>query len=197
MNNRIKRSRLRMTMDDPGSSTMRAVTKHDLVFSLRLLSLSVVAMAPVGVFLGVGFLLLAPPDRAASPASPPLALVAQEAPSPRNDEAGWGSTSALPADNVAASPLLSTLPLSNAATAGPLNRKAPALESTAMKPALMPPAGITHAKRIGVERRRHQVTARPSAALWRPDARAGPLPGGGFYGSPNVNIGYINPNGAR
>jgi hypothetical protein len=179
---------------------MRAVTKHEFVFLLHLASLSVVAMAPVGVFFGVGFLLLAPPDRAASPAesaSLPLALEAQEAPPPRNDEAGWGSTSALPADNVAASPLLSTLPLSNAATAGPLNRKAPALESTAMKPALMPPAGITHAKRIGVERRRHQVTERPSAALWRPDARAGPLPGGGFYGSPNVNIGYINPNGAR
>lgn len=28
-------------------------------------------------------------------------------------------------------------------------------------------------------------------------ARAGPLPGGGFYGPPNVNIRYINSNGAR
>jgi hypothetical protein len=28
-------------------------------------------------------------------------------------------------------------------------------------------------------------------ALWRPDARAGPIPGGGFYGPPNINVGYI------
>jgi hypothetical protein len=47
---------------------MRAVTKHEFLFLLYLVSLSVVAMAPVGVFLGIGFLLLAPPDRAASPA---------------------------------------------------------------------------------------------------------------------------------
>jgi len=122
---------------------MRAVTKHEFLFLLYLVSLSVVAMAPVGVFLGIGFLLLAPPDRAASPAesvSPPQALEAQEVPPPANNDTALGSSSAFPADNVAASPLLSTLPLSNAATAGPsLNRKAPALESTAMKPALTPP----------------------------------------------------------
>ena len=70
---------------------MSVVTKHEFLFLLHLVSLSVVAMAPVGVFFGIGFLLLAPPDRAASPAasaSPPLAREAQEAPPPRNDEAG-------------------------------------------------------------------------------------------------------------
>jgi hypothetical protein len=33
--------------------------------------------------------------------------------------------------------------------------------------------------------------------LWRPDASAGPNPGGAFYGPPNVNVGYINPRWAR
>jgi hypothetical protein len=28
---------------------------------------------------------------------------------------------------------------------------------------------------------------------WRGDASAGPNPGGGFYGAPNINIGRINP----
>ena len=27
----------------------------------------------------------------------------------------------------------------------------------------------------------------------RPDANAGPNPGGGFYGAPNINVGRINP----
>jgi hypothetical protein len=28
---------------------------------------------------------------------------------------------------------------------------------------------------------------------WRGDASAGPNPGGGFYGAPNINVGRINP----
>jgi len=29
--------------------------------------------------------------------------------------------------------------------------------------------------------------------LWRHDASAGPNPGGGFYGAPNLNVGRVNP----
>jgi len=73
-------------MDDPGDWAMSAITKHDWAFSLYLISLSAVITATVGVFFGIGFLLLASPDPAAPPAeavSAPLALEAQEVPSQR------------------------------------------------------------------------------------------------------------------
>jgi hypothetical protein len=165
---------------------MRAVTKHEFVFLLHLASLSVVAMAPVGVFFGVGFLLLAPPDRAASPAesaSLPLALEAQEAPPPRNDEAGWGSSPGSPPEEIMA---IDTPDV-------PSNRQTPVLEATTVETAPIPPAGITRTKRIKVDRHRQEAPKKLSVALWRPDASAGPNPGGGFYGPPNINIGHINP----
>jgi hypothetical protein len=62
-----------------------------------------------------------------------------------------------------------------------------------METAPIPPAGITRTKRIKVDRHRQEAPKRLSAALWRPDASAGPNPGGGFYGPPNINIGHINP----
>ena len=44
-------------MDEPGDSTMSAITKHDGAFSLYLVSLSAVITATVGVLFGIGFLL--------------------------------------------------------------------------------------------------------------------------------------------
>jgi hypothetical protein len=165
---------------------MSAITKHDWAFSFYLVSLSAVITATVCVFFGIGFLLLAPPDPAAPPAaavSPPLALEAQEVPPPANNDTAAGSSLALPADKVAASPTLSE----------PSNRQKPVLEATTNEKAPIPPAGFTHAKRVRVGRHRQEATGRRWAALWRPDASAGPNPGGGFYGPPNINIGHINP----
>jgi hypothetical protein len=165
---------------------MSAITKHDWAFSLYLVSLSAVITATVGVFFGIGFLLLAPPDSAAPPAesvSPPLTLEAQEVPPPAHNDTAWGSSSALPADKVAAI----------ATSDVPSNRETPVLEATTMGTAPIPRAGITHSKRVRVGRHRQEATGRRWAALWRPDASAGPNPGGGFYGPPNINIGHINP----
>jgi len=98
------------------------------------------------------------------------------------------------ADNVAAIPTPNTLPPSDAAaTAAPPDRAAFAMMPTAVGATLIPPTKITHTKRVRVVRYQRQIIGRRWAALWRPDARAGPNPGGGFYGPPNVNIGYINP----
>jgi hypothetical protein len=36
-------------------------------------------------------------------------------------------------------------------------------------------------------------TARRMRGLLKGDASAGPNPGGGFYGGPNLNVGRINP----
>jgi hypothetical protein len=160
---------------------MITVPKDDFRPLLYLVSLGAVAAATVCVFFGIGFLLLAPPHPAAPPADPDppaQALEAHEVPPPGNNDTAWGSLSAPPADKVTSSPTPSA----------PSNREAPALETT-----LVPPAGITHAKRVRVGRHRHQGTGRHWVALWRPDASAGPNPGGGFYGPPNINIGRINP----
>jgi len=42
-------------------------------------------------------------------------------------------------------------------------------------------------------RRYWQARAEINRGEWRADATAGPNPGGGFYGAPNINVGYINP----
>jgi len=173
-------------MDDPGDWAMSPITPPDWAFPPYLISLSAVITATVGVFFGIGFLLLASPDPAAPPAeavSAPLALEAQEVPSPANNDTTWGSSSTLPVDKAATSPTLSE----------PSNPKTPVLEAATMETAPIPPAGITHAKRVRVGRHRQVATGRRWVALWRPDASAGPNPGGGFYGPPNVNVGYINP----
>jgi len=165
---------------------MTTVPRVDFRPLLSLVTLGAVAAATVGVFFGAGFLLLAPPHPAAPPADPvsqPQALEAHEVPPPANNDTAWGSSSAPPADKVAASPTSSA----------PSNREAPVLEATALETALVPPAGITHAKRVRVGRHRHQGTGRHWVAVRRPDASAGPNPGGGFYGPPNINIGYVNP----
>jgi hypothetical protein len=150
---------------------MITVPKDDFRPLLYLVSLGAVATATVSVFFGIGFLLLAPPHPAAPPVDPvppAQALEAHEVPLPWKSDTAWGSLSAPPADKVTSSPTPSA----------PSNREAPALETP-----LVPQAGITHAKRVRVGRHRHQGTERHWVALWRPDASAGPNPGGGFLRS--------------
>jgi hypothetical protein len=180
-----------------------------------LVSLAAVGAATVGVFFGVGFLLLAPPHPTAPSADPdPLAqaLESLDLPTPAINDTAPGSSSAPAAKYVAASPTFGA----------PSNRDGPELVATAIDTALIPPGRITHAKKSRAGRLAHQGTGRRSAALWRPEeqigpgqagsfehrssydiravatparnrASAGPNPGGGFYGPPNINVGYINP----
>lgn len=161
---------------------------------LYLVSLGAVATAIVGIFFGVGFLLLAPPHpdtSSADPDRPTQALEPYEVPPLGDNDMAWGSSREAPLDNVAASPIPSTSPLSTASES--LYGKDAALGSTAIETTLIPPAGIAHAKMVRIVQYHRRGTGRHWAKLWRPDARAGPHPGGGFYGPPNVNVGYINP----
>jgi hypothetical protein len=89
----------------------------------------------------------------------------------------------IPAEKVAASSLPDA----------PSNSSALALGMPAMKARHTPSGAITRAKRTRVDPHRYQGTPRYWAVLWRPDASAGPNPGGGFYGPPNSTVGYINP----
>jgi hypothetical protein len=165
---------------------MSAVTRHGFVFLLHLASLSAVAAATVGVFFGVGFLLIALPHPVAplkAPVPEAQALQVEELRSPENNDAAGGPLSAPAPYEAAASPMLSALS----------EQEPPSLGSAETRTALVTPAHITHAKKIRVRQRRHEATGRHWAALWRPDASAGPNPGGGFYGPPNGNVGYINP----
>ena len=165
---------------------MMAVPKDESRPLPYLVTVGAVAAATVAVFFGIGFLWLAPPHPAAAPADPvsrAQALEAHEVPPLADNDTAWGSSSAPPAGKVTAS----TTP------SAPSNRDAPVLDATGFETARVPPAGITHAKKVRVGRRRHQGTERHWVALWRPDASAGPNPGGGFYGPPNINVGHINP----
>jgi hypothetical protein len=162
-----------------------------------LMALGAVGAAIVGAFFGISFVWLAPPLPAVSVVDPAPPLVEPAASAPAL-EARHDNTPQIPSpvatgDNAAANPFPDILPLSNPAVNGaPRNRKAPVLTTT-----LASPAAMTHVRRLRLERRHHQPIEKYSAGLWRPDARAGPLPGGGFYGPPNVNTGYINPRGGR
>jgi hypothetical protein len=175
-----------MTTDDRWGFEMSAVAKEDFRSLLYLVSLGVVGAATVGVFFGIGFLLLRPPDPATPPADPVPPAQASEAletaRSGSNDTA-WGSSPAASADKVVAS----------RTPGAPSDRETRVLESPAIETTLIPPAGITHGKGVGIGRHRHRRTWRHWTASWRPDARAGPNPGGGFYVPPNINVGYINP----
>lgn len=154
---------------------------------LHLLSVGVVGGATAAVFFGVAFLWLAPPRPTEPPAdldAQTQALEVQEVSPPANNDTAWGSSAAPAADNVARSPT----------SRAPPNRNAPVLEATVSQTALVPPARATRARRVRVVWHQRQVAVGShGAASWRPDARAGPLPGGGFYGPPNVNAGYIDP----
>ena len=146
---------------------MSAVTKHDFVFSLYLVSLSAVAAATVGIFFGIGFLLLAPRHPVA-PLTDPVpvapALEARDVPPPKNDDPGWSSSAGSPADKV----------MAIATPDVPSNQETPVSEATTMETARIPSAGIAHAKRVRVSRHHQDDTGRHWAALGRSDASVGP-----------------------
>jgi hypothetical protein len=165
---------------------MNRVTKGDIRSLVYLISCSVVGAAVVGVSFGIGFLWLTDPDRAVPDADPVVAtqaLKAEKFASQEDNDTAGHSLPKFPAELVGASPTPDTTS----------NPAAPSLRSTAMAATLIRPAVVNHAKRVRVGRHHHQVTERYWAASWRSDASAGPNPGGGFYGPPNINIGYINP----
>jgi hypothetical protein len=184
----------------------------------HLIALGAAGAAIVGIFFGVGFLLLPPPHPTAPSVDPglhtqvlevyavardpgeqaqapvshevppdpglePQALEAQAVAPPLNNEPASGTSSAPHPDSTAASSM------SRAAS----NGDASALGSTAVEATLIPPPRVTHPKRVRIVRYHRQMKGTQRGALWRPDARAGPNPGGGFYGPPNINVGYIDP----
>ena len=187
--------------------TMITVPKNNFRPLPHLVSLSAIGVTAVGIFVVIGFLLFTHPQPAMTSADPvPAAQTpeAHEVPPPGNNDAAQGSSPGLPADKVTASATPDT----------PSNRDVLAVHSTAMKTALIPSASVIHAKRPGVVRHHHNrimvsplprtedersalgllpTTERNRATRWRPDASAGPNPGGGFYDGPNINVGRINP----
>jgi hypothetical protein len=175
-----------LSADGDGVPMMSVLTKDNFRSLLYLVSLSVVGAATVGVFFGFGFLWLTDPNPATPPVDPVLSahvLEADAIPAPAASDTVWGSLAGSSADNVTVSPTSDAAP----------NREVQASRSTAMETTLVTPAGTIRAKRVRVSWRRHEATGRQWAALWRPDASAGPNPGGGFYGAPNINVGRINP----
>lgn len=164
---------------------MRAVTKDGIRSLLYLISL-LVGMATVGVLVGVGFLWLTDPPPATQDRGTILSVQAlreNEYRPPQGNSVARALLADVPAEKVVASPLPDA----------PSNSAALALEMPAMKARHTPSGPITRTKRARVDPHRYQGTPRYWAALWRPDASAGPNPGGGFYGPPNSNVGYINP----
>jgi hypothetical protein len=173
-----------------------ALSREGLGSLLYLITFGIVVAATAGLFLGVGFTWLTdpPPTRtAALSVLPEQALKVDEFPLPGDATIAQPSSPRIPAEKAAESPITNTLPLSDGTTKAPPTREAPLSGSTAIVAMLSPPAAINHAKRVRVVRYPRQVTERRRTELWRPDARAGPHPGGGFYGPPNINVGYINP----
>jgi hypothetical protein len=176
---------------------MAAAPTRDVRSLIFLASLGPVAAATAAAFFGVAFLWLALPNPAGAPADvdPPARIVrVDQFPLPEgNDTSGATATDA---DNLAAMSMPDPMP-SSAATIGeaPTYQEVTAVTPRALqaRPGLIPPAEVTRAKRARIIRYHRQITKRYAAGLWRPDARAGPNPGGGFYGPPNINVGYINP----
>jgi hypothetical protein len=151
-----------------------------------LLSLGAIAAAAAVVFFGVAFLWLTPPHPTEPPADvdvPAQALELQEIPPPANPDGAGGSSSTPPADRAA-----------NPTPAAMSEQEQPAPEAIALETAFVPPARSTRARRVRIALYHRQVAPeRHRAAPWRLNAYPGPNPGGGFYGPPNVNVGYINP----
>ena len=164
---------------------MNAVPKNEFRALLHLVPVGAVAVAIIGFFFGAGFLLLTPLDPAAptpDPVSPAQTLRADEiGPPPRDGETARDPPSATVAEKEPTNRTPETV------------AKQEAFALTPVETTLAPPARTTHAKRAGLGRHRHLATGRRWTWLWLPDARAGPNPGGGFYGPPNINVGYINP----
>jgi hypothetical protein len=169
---------------------VRGITKEDIRSLLYLVSLGVVGAATVGVFFGAGLMWLIdprpvdphPPALPADPVNSAQALRPEEFQLRADTVRVWGLAPDAPTEQVKA---ISTSDIAP-------NREVLASRSTATE-TLVPRARVTHSKRVRFSRHRPPATGRYLAALWRPDASAGPNPGGGFYGPPNSNVGYINP----
>ena len=163
-----------------------ALLRNESQALLHLVTVGGVAAATITVFFGIGFLWLAPPHSITAPtdpAAPAQVLEAHEVPPLSNNGTTLGTSATPPAGNVAANPTANA----------PSNPRVLALTSTAIDPPVIARAGRTHARRVRVGRHGHGQTARGWLLGWRSDASAGPNPGGGFYGPPNANVGYINP----
>jgi hypothetical protein len=170
----------------------------------HLVALGAAGVAVVGVFFGVGLLLLSPRHQTAPSADQGLHTQALETydaaadpgPQPEALEAhGVPLDPALQAQALEAHQIASLPNEIASGTSSPPHterayREAFASGQTAMQTKVVPPAGM---KRRRIVRYHRQITTRQWSALWRPDAHAGPNPGGGFYGPPNMNVGYIDP----
>jgi hypothetical protein len=165
---------------------MMALLRNESQALLHLVTVGGVAAATITVFFGIGFLWLAPPHAITAPrdtAAPAQVLEAHEVPLLSNNDTTLGPSATPPADNVAANPTANA----------PSHPRVLALTSTAIDPPIIARAGRSHTKRVRVRWHGHGPTARGWLVGWRSDASAGPNPGGGFYGPPNANVGYINP----
>jgi hypothetical protein len=172
---------------------MTAALEGDSRSLLCVVSLGAVAAATATAFFGAAyFLWLASPNPAKVPTDlrpPAQALNTDEFPGDYESTRSTEST-----DNVTTSPRASSLSNATIVTRAQSDQEGTAVLSQMMQatPRLIQSAGIPRAKRIRIVRYHSQVAKRHDV-FWRPDARAGPNPGGGFYGPPNINVGYINP----
>ena len=170
---------------------MVAVPPGDVRLLPFLISVGAVGMAVVGVFFGVGVLSLAPryPAVPSADRDPQVQAVEAHEVLPPADDTTPGSSAPTPLDNkTAASPDFRML-----------SRQEPLMlrEETAIETKLGAAPRIVHAKKAGAGRH-HQRTANfwqttASYWPWRPDASAGPEPGGGFYRARNFDLGHVNP----
>jgi hypothetical protein len=175
---------------------MTTVPKDDFRALPHVIAFGAAGAAIVGVFFGVGFFLLSPPNPTAPSADPGLqagALVAHEiAPNPvvalkahevlpdsgLQTQAPEAQEIAPPPNNDTVSGTSSAPPAEETAPS-PMSStvsdgKASALGSTAMETKLIAPAGITRAKRLRIVLHHRQIQGTQWGVLWRPDV-AGPI----------------------
>lgn len=157
-----------------------------------LISVGAVGMAVVLAF-GIGVLSLASRDPAVSLGGrdPSVqAVEAHEVLAAANDTTPGSSAPTLLDDKAAGRPDFRML-----------SRQEPlVLREMAIETRLDAPQRVDRAKWLGARRHSHQrtaslwqTTATHWPALWRPDARVAPEPGGGFYHPKNFDVGHVNP----
>src|SRR5215472_13270339 len=123
----------------------------------HLLALGAAGAITAVVFFSVAYLWLIPPPATEAPPDPSPStqvLEIQEMPPPASNDAVWGSSPTSAADEEA-SPMLAATP----------EQEQPALKAAAFENAFVPPARITHPKRVRVVRYQRQVTERHRAML--------------------------------
>jgi hypothetical protein len=146
---------------------MRAVTKVDFRSLLFLISFSVVGAATVGVFIGVGFLWLTDPHPGTQSADPIRSYRHKLWKRMRSGHLGTTTRR------------------------GARRRDSlPTRWRRAPRPTAIQPRGGS----VEVDTESVVIGTKEPGDIWPLDAGAGPNPGGGIYGAPNINIGRINPN---